>query len=64
MVNHQLLLSCHPAPTAWANTGQRLSNHRASTATDENGHSMITDGVARADEPKATFAARADLPSE
>ena len=22
----QLLLSCHPAPTAWANTGQRLSN--------------------------------------
>ena len=28
VVNHQLLLSCHPAPTAWANTGQRFSNHR------------------------------------
>ena len=33
-----LLLSCHPAPTAWANTGQRLSNRwtqgqRTRTAT-------------------------------
>ena len=34
----QLLRSCHPAPTAWANTGQRLSNRwtqgqRTRTAT-------------------------------
>ena len=52
----QLLRSCHPAPTAWANTGQRLANRWTQGQRTRTAHGMITDGVARADQPVVTSA--------